>query len=60
MNEQADGLQNEIDDLQGFIMKSSNTEDEQKSTPSPTQKDLKDYSNKLQDEFLNSDQNIKV
>ena len=57
-------MQDEIEELQSLIMQSSadirKTETEKNDTNIPSQKDLKDYSSKLQNELLKSDQNVKV
>lgn len=56
MKEQAESLNQEIDEVQKLILESS-----MKTIPVvPSQKELKDYSQKLQDELLQSDQNIKI
>ena len=54
MKEQADGLQSEIDEINNLLLESQ-TKEKMPSMPEiPSQKDLKDYSNKLQNEFLKS------
>jgi len=40
MQEQADGLKKEIDEIQGLIMKASMEDNEPQLTSSPSQKDL--------------------
>lgn len=49
MKEQAEGLQSEIDEVQKLIMESTMKPEVEQA---PSQKDLKDYSSKLQSELL--------
>ena len=58
MKEQQDGLQAEIDEMKNQIY-NDNSEPKEPLSSTPSQKDLKDYSTKLQAEFLQSDQLIK-
>ena len=61
MLEQAEGLTQETEDIKKWLMDAGN----QKAKPevkdeAPSQKELKEYTSKLQEEFLKSDQTIKV
>lgn len=58
MKEQQDGLQAEINEMKNIIYE-ENTEPKEPLSTTPSQKDLKDYSTKLQAEYLQSDQLIK-
>eukprot|EP00347_Sterkiella_histriomuscorum_P007591 403348332 len=56
MQEECDRLQEDIDEIQNQLMFNS----KQKTQKVPNQKELKDFSNKLQEELLRSDQILKV
>lgn len=56
MNEECDRLQFDIDEVQAQLL----SESKQKAKRPPTSKELKDFSQKLQDELLRSDQIVKV
>jgi hypothetical protein len=58
MQEQADGLSQEIEELQQLLMAS--TEKPKSVAEAPSQRELKEYTSKLEDELLRSDQTIKV
>lgn len=62
MNEQAEGLQNEIEDIKTKLMNSTNEqqESENRLNSVPSEKELKDYSSKLEAQLLNSEKTIKI
>ncbi len=60
MQEQAEGLKAEISQLQELIMKSNEDPPEDELNSSPSQKDLMDYSKKLETALVESDQALKV
>ena len=57
MKEQAEGLQSEIEDIKGILLNKTAAKPEEDDAVScaPSEKELKDYSSKLQAELLNSD-----
>lgn len=59
MNEQAKCLDKEADALRDLLMEPDPAELEESSAP-PTEKDLKDYTHKLQDTFLKSEDTVRV
>jgi hypothetical protein len=62
MKEQAEGLQQEIEEVKAILInktKADGAEDDNLSC-APSEQDLKEYSSKLQEELLNSDQTIKI
>ena len=65
MKEQADSLRNEVEALQDNLIhetfnKNNDDEDEDDMLrASPSAKELKEYAGKLQEELLQSDQNIR-
>ena len=61
MKEQADGLQQETEELKTLLMKQSAAEgDDDVTSCAPSEKELKEYSSRLQDQLLHSDQTIKI
>lgn len=62
MKEQAEGLQAEIEDIKAMLIAetAANADDDGGLSCAPSEKELKDYSSKLQAELLNSDQTIKI
>ena len=62
MKEQAEGLQTEIEYIKAILIDKTNAKPEEDDNVScaPSEKELKDYSGKLQAELLNSDQTIAI
>ena len=61
MNEQAEGLQLEIEEIKSNLIRQTNKAgDDNIGNATPSEKDIKDYKSKLEAQLLNSEQTIKI